>query len=216
MAVGDVYSARIDMEMPSGPASMNFHYQETTEPSSLTGPQGLAVGIVTDQFGLIANAISNQCAVTACQVYKKSGNREVPYQATLVDGVGNENSEALPALNGVRINLLQSFFSARSNGLVWLPGVPRNEVTTSVVDQAFIAANIVPWTTAMLAGVSEPAAGDGRWRLIVISRRFLQLNPNDWEGAAADVTEITVNPIIGRQRRRRTKVRGGAATNISA
>lgn len=210
MAVADVYHARLDFEMPSGPASVNLHYQETTPPSSLDGPDALAQGIVTQQQAAIQAMLSADCAFSAVQVYKKAVLKELPAFATFTDGVGGIAGVALPAQNGLKIGLLQTFWPSRSNGMIWFPGVPRSRVTTSIADTAYLNTEVKAWTDLLVQEVAEPAAGDGRFRLVVVSRKHLVANPGDWVGAAADVTGITRFPIIGRQKRRRTKVRGGS------
>lgn len=210
MSVSDVFSLRLDLEMPSSAASVNFHVQELTPPSSLDAPDSISQHAMLVWAPLIQAFLSDDCAISAAQVYKKSGTDEMPGFATLVDGVGGQAGPALPAQNGMKIGLLQTFFPSRSNGMVWFPGIPRAKCVTSILDPTYLVNDVKPFTDALLAEVEEPAAGDGRWRLVVISRKHLLANPGDWVGAAADVTGITRFPIIGRQKVRRTKVRGGA------
>lgn len=211
MAVSDVYSAHVDLEMPSGSASLNYHYQETTPPSSTDGPDGLAQGIMADLVPDLRNILSVQTWVTQVRVYKKAVIKETPAHETLNDGAGLSPGNALPAQFAAKIALLQTFFPSSSNGMVWIPGIDEANVTVSLLDPAYRDVTIKAYTDKLLLDVVEPAAGDGRWRLVVVSRKFLVANPGDWVGASADVTGINRLPLVGRQRRRRTKVRGGAA-----
>lgn len=211
MAVSDVYSVRYDLEMPSGAASLNFHYQETTPPSSAAATVGLADGVMAQLGGLFRAILSAQCWLTAVQVYKLYDSKQSPAAANINDGVGQSPGNALPAQFAAKIGLQQSFFPSNRNGLVWIPGIDEDRVSISQLDAEYRDGPIKAWADQLLLDVTEPAAGDGRWRLIVLSRAWLVLNPGDYPGASADVVGITRFLLTGRQRRRRTKVRGGAA-----
>jgi len=197
--------------MPSGAASVNFHFQETTAPSSTDGPTGLAEGLMAQVGPLLRACMSDETYVTMCQVYKKAVVKEPPAAASIADGQGLVAGPALPSQFGAKLGLAQTFFPSVSNGMVWIPGIPEGQVNISLLLTAFLDGPILALADQLLLDVTEPAAGDGRWRLVVVSRKFLLANPGDWVGASADVTAINRHPIIGRQRRRRTKVQGGAA-----
>ena len=210
MAVSDVYAVNVDMEMPSGPASLNFHFQETTPPSSLDGPDALAGGVMADIIPLLRLMISAEVWVTQVRAYKKVVVAEPPAHITLVDGGGLSGGPALPAQFGAKLGLAQTFFPNASNGMVWIPGIDQERVTVSLLDAEYLNGPITNLADQLLLDVAEPSAGLGRFRLVVVSRKFLVLNPGDYVGASADVTGINKFPLIGRQRRRRTKVKGGA------
>jgi len=211
MAVSDIYSVHYDLEMPSGPASINFHYQETTPPSSTDGPDGLGFGLLASIVPLLRQILSVESKFTQIRVYKKNGGKEPPAQITITNGTGISPGTMLPAQFAAKIVLGQILFDSTSNGMVWVPGIDEERVTVSLIDAEYLNGPIKDFSDALLLDVAEPAVGDGRWRLVVISRKFLVANPNDWVGAAADVVGVSRLPLVGRQRRRRTKVRGGAA-----
>ncbi len=211
MAVSDVYSAHFDLEMPSGPASINFHLQETTPPSSTDGPDGVAGGLMASWVPLLRPIMSAETKFTQIRVYKKNGAKEPPAQASIADGTGQSGGAAMPAQFGAKIVLGQTLFPSSSNGMIWIPGLDEERVTVSLIDTEYLDGVIKNFADNLLLDVVEPAAGAGRWRTVVISRKFLIANPGDWVGAAADMTGVSRLPLIGRQRRRRTKVRGGAA-----
>lgn len=211
MAVSDVYSAHFHMEMPSGPASVNFHFQETTEPSSTDGPDGVAGACMTQLVPLLRGIISAQCYVTMVRVYKRYLTTVAPAAASIANGVGLSPGNALPAQFAAKLGLQQVFFPQESNGMVWIPGLDEDRVTVSQLDSSYRTGPIQAFADQLLSDLEEPAAGDGRWRLIVLSRKWLAANPGDYPGASADVTGINKFLLVGRQKRRRTKVQGGAA-----
>ena len=215
MAVADIFSLRVDFEMPTGAASINFHFQETDEPSSLGETEGLAKGFTNVHVPLLVELLSNQCAATQVSVYKKAVIKTAPYKQSANEQIGQIDSPALPAFNGLKIGLLQAFFASASNGMIWIPGIPESQVLISTVDATYLDGVVKDFTDALLAGVDEFGGGDGTWRLVVISRKYLAANPGDWVGAAADVTGVTRPTTIGRQIRRRTKVRGGSPSTLA-
>lgn len=211
MTVADIYSATIDLEMPSGPASINLHYQETTPPDTMDGPDALAGGIMDDLVPLLRLIVSAECWVTAVRVYKKVVLKEPPGHATITNGVGLSGGDAMPAQFGIKLGLAQVLFENSSNGMIWIPGIDQSRVTVSLLDSEYLNGPIDGFAQELLDDVEEPSAGVGEFRLVVISRKFLLANPGDWIGAAADVVGINKFPLIGRQTRRRTRVIGGAA-----
>jgi hypothetical protein len=210
MAVSDVYAVCFDLEMPSGPASINMHYQELTAPSSTDGPDGVAGGLMADLVPLLRLIMSADTKFVQLRAYKKNGDKETPASLTIADGTGLSGGDAMPAQFGAKLVLAQTFFDSVSNGMIWVPGIDEERVTVSLIDAEYLNGPIKNFADQLLVQVEEPAAGDGRWRLVVVSQKFLDLNPGDYVGASADVTGISRLPLVGRQRRRRTKVRGGA------
>lgn len=211
MAVSDVYSVHVNMEMPSGAASLNFHYQETTTPDTMPGPAALAEGWMADLGTLLRNIMSADCRLTSVSAYKKVVVKEPPGFATIVSGVGLSGGDSLPAQFAIKLGLAQTFFDNVSNGMVWIPGVDEERVTVSLIDAEYLNGPVDAFAVELLDEVEEPSAGIGRFRLVVVSQKFLDLNPGDYIGASADVTGINKFPLIGRQRRRRTKVKGGSS-----
>ncbi|GAH92097.1 unnamed protein product [marine sediment metagenome] len=211
MAVSDVYSSCFDMQMPGGPASVNMHWQETTPPSSMDGPDALSGGLMAQIVPLMREVLSNECKFTQLTVYKKSGTKTAPGNATIAVGTGLSGGDALPAQFGAKLVLGQTFFDSKSNGMVWVPGLDEERVSVSLLDPAYLNGPIKDLADGLLLDIAEPAAGDGRFRLVVVSRKFLVANPGDWIGAAADVVGISRLPLVGRQKRRRSKVKGGAS-----
>lgn len=97
MAVSDIYSATFNLQMPGGPASLNMHYQETTPPSSLDGPDALAGGLMDDIVPLLRAIMSVETKFTQLVVYKKNGTMEAPASETIAVGAGTSLGAALPA-----------------------------------------------------------------------------------------------------------------------
>jgi len=211
MAVSDVFSACFELQMPGGPASLNMHFQETTLPSSLDETDALAGGLMAQVVPLLRAIMAYDTKFTQLNVYKLGPNKVPPASYTIANGDGLSGGSALPAQFAAKLQLGQIFFDSVSNGMIWIPGLDEERVTVSLIDAEYLNGDIKDFADALLLDIAEPAAGDGRYRLVVLSRKFLLANPGDYAGAAADVVSISRLPIIGRQKRRRTKIRGGAS-----
>jgi hypothetical protein len=211
MAVSDVFSARFELQMPGGPASLNMHFQETTAPSSLDETDALAGGLMAQVVPLLRDVMASDTKFTQLNVYKLGPNKVPPASYTIASGAGQSSGNSLPAQFAAKLQLGQIFFDSVSNGMIWVPGIDEERVTVSLIDAEYLNGAIKDFADELLEDIVEPAAGDGRYRLVVLSRKFLIANPGDYAGAAADVVSISRLPLIGRQKRRRTKIRGGAS-----
>lgn len=204
MAVADLYRVKIKGEGREGEWQMNLHYQELTEPTSAPGPDALAEGAAEHFTGVIRAALSSTHQVSRFVVDKISGTKQPSANFSLVEAsrVGTQTPLALPASSPVRFILLQVVFDQASNGQVFMSGVPADQVLGNVCLAAYTTGVIAAIQGDLLAEVEEDS-GDGLWRLVVFSRKFLLENPGDFEGATADVTAIGFDPRVGTMRSRR-------------
>lgn len=213
MAVGDVFSLHVDIELPDSMCSVNFHYQEVTSSDS-PSPQCEALAIAymqqlgPDWQGLLSNLVN----VTGVRVYKRSQPVAAPAYFTDRRPGGNAGSP-LPANNGLRVGIVQGVHGARSNGLVWIPGVRELDCNGNTFTNAFMTGAAATFSAAIGQLVIETPQ-TGQWRLGVLSRKFLVANPGDYAGAFADAIAATVSPIVGSQRPRTTKRRGAPGAVI--
>jgi hypothetical protein len=207
--VGDIFSASLQVEGRDSNGTMNFHYQEV-DPSdpTITGTFQLSRALMQSQFvqALAGMMALPDVAITGCVVRKLFPLAEAPgYHTQRVPGT--VDSVALPFNNGVRLQLQQEVFPAKNNGMVWIPGIPESGVAGNTLTGAFITIAGTPVVAFAIEPV-ERTPDPGRWRLGVLSRKFLADNPGDYEGAFAVATNATMSPIIGTQRRRTTRRRG--------
>lgn len=210
MAVSDVFSLAVEIALPDSPTTINFHYQETNpSDSAVVHTQALAVAWEDQMMTPLLAMLSTSATTGGVRVRKLGSPAAAPGYATS-EGQGNEGAGSiLPANNGARLSISQSFFPSRSNGMVWIPGVSEGSIEGNNYKQAWLDGPAQSFIDALLQDIVE-TPNTGLWRLGVLSRKHLIANPGDYAGAFADATGASMSPIVGTQRRRTTKRRGGA------
>lgn len=203
-AVGDVYFAKIIVETREKTSSIGFHYL-MTDPATLgQDTSRLAFSVQSVIFPLLAACLSNKVhlrAVAVNRLHTVGGFKARSQPAT--DAVpGEVSSDALPAVNSMRIKLHQAVFSPQSDGEVHLPGIPESVVSGNVLQQAFLDAQVAALKAGLVATLPEQGGGGGNWRLSVVSKKYLIDNPGDWPGATADVLTVSVPNRLGSHRGR--------------
>jgi hypothetical protein len=204
MAVGDVYRAKVTAEGREGEWSMTFHYQELTSGSLSISTKALSQGLAEHLTPTLRACLSSEHEVSRYQV-DKLGGTVVPnatFSLPPATRIGTQVGAALPASSPVVLKLLQSFFPAKSNGQVWMSGVPADAALGSVLIGAYSGGVLSVFLMQLAQNVPEPSAGEGLWRLVVLSRKFLEENPEDFEGASAVVEATGFDPRLGRMRSR--------------
>lgn len=214
MAVADVYRVKMIGEGREGEWQITLHYQELTEPSLDPGPTALAIGVAEHLTGVVRACLASSHQVSRWRVDKLSGTKAPAASHSLVEAsrVGTNSALSLPASVAMRFQLFQLFFDQASNGGFHLSGIPADQVLGNVALAAYTTGVIAAFAGDLLAEVEEDSGGDGLWRLVVLSRKFLIENPGDYAGASADVVSIGFDARTGTMRsrrfggRRRTKV----------
>lgn len=204
MAVSDVYRVKCVFETREGEGSLNFHYQELTLASLALGTVALAEGLSDALTPALRACMATSAFVSRWVVDKLSGTTEPGSTFSEASGsrVGTFAPVAIPANSAILINLGQELFSSKSNGKVWLSGIPTTGTHGAVLDLTYRSGVLTTFRDALLANVAEVSAGDGLWRLVVLSRKFLLANPGDYAGASADVLSVTEDPRIATMRSR--------------
>lgn len=204
MAVDDVYSCKIIGEGREGEWTMNLHYREITPPSESYPTEALATSLTLLFTPVIRAALSASHQVSRFEVHKVSGVKQVAskFSLSITNRVGMRGASAVPANSPVILNLVQEKFPSKHNGVVWMSGVPVDGVLGSNLTALYADTEIKAITDLLVLDVDEQPSGDGIWRLIVLSRKWLVLNPGDYVGASADVVEAAHDVTLGMQRGR--------------
>lgn len=205
MAVGDVYRVKCTAEGREGEWCMTWHYQTLTEPSLNLSTKQLAESVAEHLTPTLVALLSSEHQVSRFQADKLSGTRlpNATFSLIPANRVGAQLGAALPAASAVQGKILQSLFPAGSNGHFWISGIPADKVVGSVLDGTYAVTEISNFIIQLFANVEEVSAGDGLWRLGVLSRKFLAANPGDYEGAFADAVVTGFDTRLGRMRSRR-------------
>jgi hypothetical protein len=105
--------------------------------------------------------------------------------------------------------LNQSLFSAKSNGRVFIPGIPEADTEGNQIDAAQRIA-VELFIANLLPNLNQESPGSGLWELGVISstRLYPDNLPPDWAGSFSPVVNISLSPIIYTLRSRISKVVG--------
>lgn len=204
MAVADVFRCKMVGETREGEFSMNFHWQELTSASLAISTTALAEALSAALTPIIRAAIASTAIVNRWTADKLSGTKVPASSFSEASGsrVGTLGADALPANSPLKFNLGQALFSAKSNGRVWLSGIPTAQMLGSVIIPGYASGAVAAVSAALLADIAEVSAGDGLWRLVVLSRKFLLANPGDYAGAAADVLSVQADPRIAMMKSR--------------
>jgi hypothetical protein len=208
MAVADVFRAEVNFELPDSPATCHLHYQELNPTDSgKVATEALADGLYDGWVGNELPAMMGiEARVTGIRVYKL-GTPVIPPTFQTLDTPGIRAGETMTAISGVRFGIVQAFFPSKNNGHVTIPGIAEPDCEGNTWENLFMIGVV----QALAIALGEPIIESpqvGLWRLGVLSREFLKLNPGDYAGAFADATAATATPIVGSVRLRRTKRRG--------
>jgi len=208
--INDIYSARINMQFPSGAGGFTFWYRETVQWDQADfGTQALAEAWNLSVLPSLRAIVADDFSIPSIVVRKHWSNPEPKYIEQPLAGVGLRPGPALPANNAVVISIAQGTFPSKSNGRVYVPGVPEPDTTLGTIDAGY-AALVQTLLTVLIAGIDEESPGNGHWELGVLSRLILEEGegPPDWVNSFGAAQSLSASPIIKTQRRRTTKVIG--------
>lgn len=204
MAVEDVYRVRMIAEGREGEWNMTFHYQELTEAENGLGTEALASACAISLTPVLVAAMSssNQVSRWTCD---KLGPPKVPgstFSLLAASRVGLLSDKAMPANSPIVFQLLQTLFTPKSNGQVWMSGVPADKTVGGTMLAAYSDGVVKDIRDNLIVNVEEQPSGDGLWRLVVLSRLFLETDPTNFPGAAAVVVGATHDVNLGMMRSR--------------
>ena len=210
MASDDIYRIEIHYEGPSQAASTSLYYFEDGPRSEgISDTEQLNEAFQTAFIQDLRGVLSDDWKLVSSEVHKVFGNVVPMDLREFSNPAGNRPGPSLPANNAMILSFTQITVPRRANGRVFLPGIAEGDTATGVLSNAFIIGNANALATRMGNQLSE-VGGSGTWLPIVISatRRDAQPGIKDWPGAVGSVISVDVQPLIARQIRRATKVRG--------
>jgi len=208
--IDDIFHATFHFEDPSGASSCSAYYQQTADnTSSNYDTFKLAEALETQLAAPIVGMLSDDFWFTGVTVRKNYDEPQNAYLSSANPQVGLRTGPGLPSNNAIVLTLNQDTFPVKSNGRMFFPGIPEADTEVGTLTVAYYSAGVIPLATALLLPV-DATLDTGSWQLGVISQKVLNLVPpqKDWPGAFAFCTGIAPSPIIGIQRRRRTRVIG--------
>lgn len=234
--IDDIYSVETFVQIPQNIYSFKLYYIETLVPTSFEfSTHALATGFVEILNTTLRNCLSDQAEVTGVrvrQVHSDAGGvHNPPHTRTWSTGTattfGTVSSPALPGQLTLNLRLFQSTFGAKSDGRVFISGIPENQVENNLVLATFLSGPVKSFTDLLgwQAGQEIQASGDtATFKLGMISAKAAyapiqawidggMVGPKpgrDYGGAFAEVTGIERQSIIGGQRRRIFRTVGSA------
>jgi hypothetical protein len=108
----------------------------------------------------------------------------------------------MPANSPIVFQLLQVLFSPKSNGQVWMSGVPADKTVGGTLLGTYSDGVVKDIRDNLIVNVEEQPSGDGLWRLVVLSRKFLETDPTNFVDASAAVVGATHDVNLGMMRSR--------------
>jgi len=210
MAEDNIYNVRVHFEGPSQPASIGIYYQEGGLSTAVVGAtQSLAESFDTALTGRMTNLISEEWQISAIEVARMDGDPIAKHIKSLNGRPGVRPGSSLPANNCILVQLFQTLFPKTSNGRQFIPGIAEVDSDVGRITQAFADDQLGTYVVRVAQAITE-SNGTGHWIPGVVSAKVRDLVPGfkDWEGAFSGVVGALGWPVIARQRRRQTKVRG--------
>jgi len=210
MPAGDIYRVTLGYEGPTMASSTSIYYrEEVTQTAPVGATRSLAESFIFSKLGPFINVLSVEWKLPSIHVTRVDGEPTPPILAVATPNTGTRTGNSLPADNCLLIQLLQQIHPRTSNGRMYLPGLSESDSNVGIVEAAFLANQVVTLTNAISASLAE-IGGAGSWLPGVISVKVRDAPPGDkdWQGAFSLLIAALGNPVIARQVRRRTKVRG--------
>ena len=210
MASDDIYRVTIHYEGPSQAVSTGMYYFEDAPRSS--GISDTEQLNETFQAGMrvpLVNALSSQYRLVSSVVRKVFGPVDVPNIKEFTTNVGGRPGNSLPANNSIVMSMIQTTFPRASNGRMFIPGISEADTETGVFANAYLVDQLAALATA-LASQRNEVGGTGVWLPVVISAKIRDAVPGqkDWPASVGSLVAIEPQPLIARQIRRATRVRG--------
>lgn len=203
MAVGDIYRLSVQSQVSSSVGSWNVHYEEL-DPASTDGDGDLlAEGWAAANTIATKALLSVETDLTSIRAWRV-GTPGYPGLHTIPNpNAGTVTGDPIPPNKALVFKLVQFAGAARFNGRIYLQGLSEASIDGNTITAAFQTGAVATFITAMLADVNAVAPATGRWRVVVLSKKFIP--PTFPFGTPLDVAQINVNPVIATQRRRNLK-----------
>jgi len=211
--IDDIFRATFHFEDPSGASSTSCYFQQTADNSSTNRDTiELARALEDELDGLIIAVLASTFWFTAVEVRKVYEFAEPFWLESSTPQAGLVVGEGLPSNCCAVMTLNQTTFGAKSNARMFWPGVPESKTNAGTLDATFQSTEWAALRNRMLLPFNS-ISDTGVYSLGMISQKVLNAAPplKDWPGAFAFITSANVNPILGIQRRRTTRVVGAVA-----
>lgn len=212
MAQDDIYRLTVNYEGPTMASSCALYFQEDGLSTSSSGAtQSLCFSWRFNKTTAFLGVLCQEWHLTSTFAERVDGEAIAPFLQPQTTTVGSRAGNSLPADNCLLMQLLQALHPRTSNGRLYLPGLSETDSDVGIVEQAFLANQVTVLGNAISADLPEQG-GTGNWKPGVISAKVRDLIPGqkDWQAAFSGVIASLGNPVIARQVRRRTKVKGQA------
>jgi len=214
MAQDDIYRITLNYEGPAMSSSTALYYQEDALSTAVVGAtQSLAFSWIFSKSASFLNVLVNQWHLASVFCARVDGDAIAPSLLPVTPTVGARAGNALPADNCLLMQLLQGIHPRTSNGRLYLPGLSETDSDVGIVEASFLGNQVVALGNSISSTLNENG-GTGSWVPGVISAKVRDAIPGqkDWQAAFSQMIAALGNPVIARQVRRRTKVRGQATS----
>jgi len=210
MAQDDIYRLTVNYEGPTMHSSTALYYQEDALSTGTGGAtQSLAFSWIFSKLSSFLSVLVSEWHITSVFAARVNGEAIAPTLLPAVPTIGARSGDSLPADNCLLMQLLQANHPRTSNGRLYLPGLSESDSDVGIIEAAFLGNQVVALGNSISSTLNENS-GSGSWNPGVISAKVRDAIPGqkNWEDAFSPMIAALGNPVIARQVRRRTKVRG--------
>jgi len=210
MAQDDIYRVTLNYEGPTMHSSTALYYQEDALSTAVTGAtRSLAFSFIFSKLASFLAVLNIDWHLASIFAARVNGEAIAPTLLPATPTIGARAGNALPADNCLLMQLLQANHPRTSNGRLYLPGLSETDSDVGIVEAAFLGNQVVALGNSISSTLNENG-GTGSWNPGVISAKVRDAVPGqkNWEDAFSPMIAALGNPVIARQVRRRTKVRG--------
>lgn len=212
MAQDDIYRLTLNYEGPTMHSSTALYYQEDALSTNVVGAtESLAFSWIFSKSSAFLNVLVQEWHLASVFCARVDGDAIAPSLLPNTPTIGSRVGNTLPADNCLLMQLLQGVHPRTSNGRLYLPGLSESDSDVGLIEAAFLGNQVTVLGNAISATLEENG-GTGSWQPGVISAKVRDAIPGqkNWQDAFSPMIAALGNPVIARQVRRRTKVRGQA------
>jgi len=212
LAVNDIYRLQIHYDGVAGASSTGLYYRESVlATANGLGNRSLVLSFIATHSLALRNVLVDDFNLSSIQSSKVFDDPDPMAHDSPAVQAGVQAGSPLPSDNRILLKLFQTTFPRTSDGRMYLPGIAEPVTTVGKLNQTFIDTELSALVSALANNVNE-SGGTGVWVPGVISAKVRDASPptKNWAAAFAPVIAVQGWPVIARQVRTRTKVRGFA------
>ena len=203
MAIGDVYSCRLEFSTNDVVWGVGLHYRADTALDDKDAAQDLLDPLNTMQATEIAACLASDTTVESAYVRRVVGGAGMPALFQHNDVTGGRPGNSLPANSPITISLQSSDPLSKRAGRINLSGISKDDTFEGNAIGDLVSIHLPALTTKLLQPLTGPS---GSWApvLLIRVRNGAPVDPPD----VVPLTAVNIFPVFRTQARRKGLRRG--------